>query len=156
MQPAFVERELNHRRHPCTHVAATLVRLERVVAQVCRAERAQHDLRDVDDAREIFVVDPHEATDPAWRPRISQKGSVLIPSRGSVCNPPAVQSTAATHRGDEFLRMPNAGRFESNVGFQRSSSCLRPCTNHHTAPPAPPMTAPIATPTAILKGAPRM
>src|SRR5262249_54105045 len=34
VQPMLVERELNHCRDSCTHVAATLVRLEREVAQV--------------------------------------------------------------------------------------------------------------------------
>src|SRR3954469_13521519 len=63
MQSIVTKTELNHGRDSGAHVAAPLMRLQRVVAQVRGLERAQYDLGDVDDAREIAVGGSHEAAD---------------------------------------------------------------------------------------------
>src|SRR5262245_30234620 len=53
MKTILVERERDHGREAGAHVTADVMGHERVVAEIARAERAHHDLGNVDDTREL-------------------------------------------------------------------------------------------------------
>jgi hypothetical protein len=96
------------------HETLTVVRYERVVAEVAGAEVAPHDLADVDDGGKVVVRGTHPVAD-ARRLLEALQVPIECLNRSRGRSPVAVQRSTSAHGGQELVSAAAGWLFEKGA-----------------------------------------